>query len=185
MPRPVTRAVAFTGMPGSGKSVAVDCARKLGLPVFRMGDAVWDEVRSRGLPLEEGHVGRVATQMREKHGPGIWAVRTIERIRKSAAPLVVIDGVRSTAEVDTFRRELGADFVLIALHASPATRLSRLLARHRADDVRDDREFSARDERELGWGLGRAIALADIMVVNEGDLARLEADVERVLRARL
>ena len=178
----VVRAVAFTGMPGSGKSVAVDVARRMGLPVFRMGDVVWEEVRARGLGLAEGSVGRVANEMREQHGPGIWADRTLERIRKTDAPLVVIDGVRSPAEIDAFRAALGHDFHLVALHASQDTRLERLLARHREDDVKDPEQFHGRDDRELAWGLGRAIALADAMIVNEGGIPDLEAQVEAVLR---
>lgn len=179
----VVRAVAFTGMPGSGKSVAVDVARRMGYPVFRMGDVVWEEVRARGLGLAEGSVGRVANEMRDKHGPGIWAERTLELIRKTDAALVVIDGVRSPAEIDTFRASLGQDFHLVGLHASQDTRLSRLLARHREDDVRDESQFHGRDDRELTWGLGRAIALADAMIVNEGSIPQLEAQVEAVLRA--
>jgi dephospho-CoA kinase len=58
------RVVAFTGMPASGKSAAVAVAREQGFPVFRMGDLVIDEVKRRGLPLEEEHVGPVATCMR-------------------------------------------------------------------------------------------------------------------------
>ncbi|HLE97793.1 MAG TPA: AAA family ATPase [Candidatus Thermoplasmatota archaeon] len=178
----MARAIAFTGMPGSGKSVAVEVARRLGMPVFRMGDAVWAEVRARGLSLDEAHVGRVATEMREAHGPGIWAVRTAERIRKTDSPLVVIDGVRSLAEVEVFRRELGPAFTLVALHASSATRLGRLMGRGRQDDVKSEAEFRGRDERELSWGIGQAIAVADATLENEGEVAQLERDVETLLR---
>lgn len=154
----------------------------MGLPVFRMGDVVWAEVRARGLDLAEGSVGRVANEMREKHGAGIWAERTLEQMRKTDAALVVIDGVRSPAEIDAFRAALGHDFHLVALHASQDTRLGRLLARHREDDVKDPDQFHGRDDRELAWGLGRAIALADAMVVNEGSIPDLEAQVESLLR---
>ena len=36
------------------------------------------------------------------------------------------------------------------------------------DAPRSREEFDARDERELSWGLGSLIALADVMIVNEG-----------------
>ena len=176
------RAIAFTGMPGAGKTVAVDVARELGIPVVRMGDAVWDEVRNRGLPLVHEHVGRVATEMREKYGRGIWAERTSDKVLDLAVPTVVIDGVRTEEEVDVFRARLGHDFTLVAIHASPATRLRRILERQREDDARNAQEFHARDERELGWGIGRVIALADVMLVNEEHPERLAAQVREILK---
>ncbi len=60
--------IAFTGMPFSGKSEAVEITKQRGLPVIRMGDLVWDEVRSQGLPLSDETVGTVANKMRDKHG---------------------------------------------------------------------------------------------------------------------
>lgn len=172
-------------MPGAGKSVAAAVARNLGIPVVRMGDCVWDEVKARGLPLVDEVVGGVAHEMRERHGPGIWAERTLEKVRKLGAEQVVIDGVRSMAEVDVFHQGLGRDFVLVALHASPATRHPRLLARRREDEASSEEGAKARDRRELAWGIGEVIALADMMLLNEGhDEAQFKRDVERLLRAR-
>ncbi|HWG89885.1 MAG TPA: AAA family ATPase [Candidatus Thermoplasmatota archaeon] len=176
------KAIAFTGMPGAGKSIAVEVAHKVGLPVFRMGDAVWAEVQARGLPLTNESVGKVATEMRQKHGPGIWAERTVERIRATGnAGRVIIDGVRNPEEVDAFRRVLGHDFLLVAIHAAPSTRLQRLMERNRPDDVQDERQFHGRDERELAWGIGKVIALADVMIVNEDGVEELQEKVSRLL----
>ncbi|MHB8584504.1 MAG: AAA family ATPase [Thermoplasmatota archaeon] len=176
------RAVAFTGMPGAGKSEAVESARAAGIPVVRMGDAVWEEVRRRGLPIVDENVGKVATEMRQTHGRGIWAVRTLEAIHKIDAHEVVIDGVRNVEEVAAFREALGHDFVLVAIHASPNTRLERILARKRPDDAPDEATFRARDARELGWGIGSVIALADIMLVNEASQASIREAALRILR---
>ncbi|MCK4969201.1 MAG: AAA family ATPase, partial [Thermoplasmata archaeon] len=106
--------VVFTGMPGSGKSEAVRLALERGLLVLRMGDAVWDEVRRQGLPLEAGQVGRVANEMRTSHGADIWARRTLESVDRMV-DVVIIDGVRSRAELDAFEEELGADFYLVLI----------------------------------------------------------------------
>jgi dephospho-CoA kinase len=98
--------------------------------------------------------------------------------------MAAIDGVRSEAELEVFRHRLGHDFTLVAIHASRATRMKRLFERHREDDVKDEGEFIARDERELGWGLGRVIALADVMLVNEESMPNLSSQVERILDGR-
>lgn len=178
------RVVAFTGMPGAGKSVAVEVAKKRSIPVLRMGDFIWEEVRRRGLPITSGSVAEVAMQMRTDFGPGVWAEKTVDRLAELHPAMGVIDGVRSEAELEVFRHRLGNDFTLVAIHASRRTRMRRLIERHREDDVKDEGEFIARDERELGWGLGRVIALADVMLVNEERLPSLEEQVERVLTAR-
>jgi dephospho-CoA kinase len=179
------RVVGFTGMPGSGKSVAAEVARGLRVPVVRMGDCVWDEVKSRGLPLTDEHVGMVAHEMRMLHGPGIWAERTLEKVRKLGADQVCIDGVRSMAEVAVFHHGLGRDFVLVAIMASPATRHHRLLARQREDEAQGEAALTARDSRELGWGIGDVIALADVVLVNEGvDEPQFREQVARLLGAR-
>jgi dephospho-CoA kinase len=176
------RVIAFTGMPGAGKSVAVEVAKKRGIPVLRMGDFIWEEVRRRGMPIDSGSVAEVAMQMRTDFGPGVWAEKTVDRLHSMRTDMACIDGVRSEAELEVFRHRLGADFTLVAIHASRATRRARLLSRQRPDDVKDEGEFIARDERELGWGLGRVIALADVMLVNETSMPTLEEQVERLFR---
>jgi dephospho-CoA kinase len=113
------KVLIVTGMPGSGKSTAVEIARARGIPIYRMGDAVWAEVRSRGLRLENEVVGKVANEMRKTHGPGIWAERTVEQVRKGRpAQLIIIDGCRSQAEVDVFRKEFGDDLLLVVIEAT-------------------------------------------------------------------
>lgn len=175
--------VAFTGMPGAGKSLAVETAREWDLPVVRMGDAILEEVESRDLELNEDNVGKIASRMRDREGPGVWARRTlamIDELGTDAEP-VVIDGVRTLDEVRVFREALGDDFTLVAIHASPDTRRERLLERGREDDVADESEFRARDERELGWGIGQVVALADVMLVNEDTPKAFQDRVREVL----
>jgi dephospho-CoA kinase len=197
------RVVGFTGMPGSGKSEAMEVAKARGHPVVRMGDLIWEEVERRGLPRDARHVGEVANAMRDSHGKDVWARRTAERVRQvmaqeearpaggaharpgaGGAPpsrLVLIDGIRSQEEVETLRRELGHDFVLVAIHTDPDHRFQRMVARGRADDSEDVSVLKARDEREMQWGIARTIALADEMLVNDSTLEAFRAKVSGLL----
>ncbi len=177
------RVLGFTGMPGSGKSEAMEVAKARGIPVVRMGDLIWEEVERRGLPRDAKHVGDVANAMRQSHGPDVWSKRTVERVRHLAKDrrIVIIDGVRSDAEVETFRAELGGDFVLVAIHTDRHHRFERMLARGRADDPKDESILQVRDEREIGWGMAECIALADEMIVNDGALAKFRAEVGALL----
>src|SRR5918911_75543 len=97
------RVVGFTGMPGAGEGGAAEVGRKMDIPVSRMGDFIWEEVRRRGLPLDNGSVAEVAMQMRTDFGPGVWAEKTVDRLLHLKPSLGVIDGVRSEAELEVFR----------------------------------------------------------------------------------
>jgi len=175
----IMTAIAFTGMPGSGKTEAVKVAQKRKILVVRMGDAVWDEVKTRGLTVTDAHVGHIATEMRKTCGRDIWALRTLPKIE---GDIVIIDGVRTYEEIETFRKKLGG-VTLVALHAAPSIRYRRMLARGRMDDALNRVQLEERDKRELEWGIGSVIAMADMMFINEGTLKDLRVFVNKVLDA--
>ncbi len=175
------KVIALVGMPGAGKEEFVRVAMEEGWEVVRMGDVVRDYVRSQGLPLTDDVVGKIATEEREKHGPDIWARRTLERI--GGCERVVIDGIRSVHEIKRFQEELGGDFLLVGIFASPRTRFERISRRGRADDVQTWEEFVRRDMRELSWGLGEAFATVDIMLVNEDTLEEFRERVRALLHS--
>jgi len=174
--------IAFTGMPCSGKTEAVQLAKDKDIPVIRMGDMVWEEVKKRGLPLDDENVGGIANQMRKDFGKDIWAQRTLKKISSfENLNCIVIDGIRNVEEIEAFKKELGNDFVVIAITSSDETRRKRFLQRGREDDSKDINDFEQRDKRELSWGLGTVIASADIVVSNEGDLKYFRNEIQKIL----
>lgn len=175
--------IAFTGMPGSGKSEAVAIAKEMKIPVVRMGDAVWEETKQRDLELTDNNVGMIATQMRETNGKDIWARHTIDKIKLlSTTECVIIDGIRNIEEIDTFKTILGSDFHLIAIEASPETRQKRVLQRKRTDDGTNLKDIKERDKREMGWGLDKVLAVADIIVSNEGSVEEFHKKIKKILQ---
>ena len=176
--------LAFTGMPCSGKSVAVQIAKENKIPVIRMGDAVWEETKNQGLLLNDKNVGLVANDMREKHGKDIWAKKTVEKIKSNLEEdCVVIDGIRNSEEIDFFKKELGNKFIVIAILASNKTRKKRVITRKREDDSSDVKDLEERDRRELGWGLGKVIKYADIEIANEGNMDEFHEAIREIFRA--
>ena len=174
--------IAFTGMPCSGKSVAVQIAKDKGIPVVRMGDAVWEETKRQGLALTDTNVGIIADSMRTKWGKDIWARRTAEKIKTlQNTEMVVIDGVRNKEEIDYFKNTVGADFLVIAIIASDEIRRKRVLSRGREDDSTTVKDFEERDKRELRWGLKTVIDAADIVLSNEGSLEEFKEDMTLLL----
>ena len=157
--------VAITGMPGAGKSTAAEALVKRGWQRVVMGDVVREETRRRGLPEDAKHTGEVMRDLRRQHGEAAVAELCLKSMRKSGAEKVVVDGIRSVAEVEAFRK--AADVLVISVQASPPRRFSFLRGRARSDDPESYEMFQKRDEREIGVGIGKAIALADETISNE------------------
>lgn len=175
------KVIVFTGLPWSGKSEAVAMAKQMGFPVVRMGDTVWEETKKQGLKLSDSNVGAIANNMRKTHGMDIWAKKTIEKIKEMKnSNILVIDGVRNLEEVVTFKRELGNDFLLVAIDASDKLRYKRAIDRGRKDDSKDLTKIKERDKREIGWGLTTVIAFADVVIPNEGSLEELHTKIKQV-----
>ncbi len=161
--------VGVTGMAGAGKSIVVKSALQKGYEVFVMGDEIREEAKKRGMAPTPENFGRVMLELRRAHGEAVIANRCIEKIQKTPSKRVVVDGIRSLNEVEEFKKNY-LSFSLIAVHSSPDTRFRRLYNRQRSDDSPDWKIFRERDLRELGVGLGNAIAMAEHIIVNEGAL---------------
>lgn len=173
------RVYVVTGMPGAGKEEFVKVSARLGFDIVRMGDVVRREAAERGLPSDDRSVGGFAHAERQRHGYDVWARRTVPGVSKDGT---IVDGCRGEAELEVFREAFGEGVRVIAIHASARTRYERLRARDRKDAPRSLEEFRERDRREMSWGLGNLIALADHMIVNEGSLEEFKEDAERMLR---
>jgi len=167
------------GMPGAGKSEAVEVARERGAQVLRMGDTVWEEVRRRELPMEASVVGRVADEMRRSHGPDVWARRTLEAVDRGAR-LVVIDGLRSAAELGAFKAALGPTSSSCA--STAPTRSATRASPHgggRTTPRRAGRSRSA--TRASSDGAGRGPRDADVAIDNSGTVEELRSKVTALL----
>lgn len=173
--------LGLVGMPGSGKSVAVRVAREREYGALVMGDVVREETRKRGLKPNLRNIGRVMLELRQKEGAAVISRRCIPEIEKMKQDKVIIDGIRSFREVKEFKKNFPR-FTLIAIHSSPQTRFERLYHRRRTDDPKNWQSFRRRDMRELGVGLGNAMAMADYMIVNEGSLQAFKVKVRKILK---
>jgi len=173
------KVIAFTGMPGSGKTEAVNVAKEMGIKVISMGDEVREEVKRRGLEINDENLGRIADEMRKKYGKDIWAKKCLEKI-KGEEKIIVIDGIRNIEEVEAFKSKI-KNFILVAIHASPSTRYHRMMKRQREDDSINIEDLKRREKRELSWGLGDVIAMADIVVTNEGSMEEFREKIREIL----
>ena len=151
-------------MPGSGKSTIVSALKAKGIEALNLGDGVRAEAKRRNLEPSGDNLGKLMLELREKNGPGAIAVLLTEPIKNSESKIIIIDGVRSTAEIEVLKNV--GSVKLLSIEASADTRYKFLSARGRSDDPETREKFEERDNRELGVGIGESIAIADETIVN-------------------
>ena len=84
------KVVSIVGMAGAGKSVVARVFENAGYRKVRFGDITEEEVRKRGLELNEENERKVREQLRVQHGMAAYAILNLPRIeallKESASP---------------------------------------------------------------------------------------------------
>ncbi|WP_254839503.1 AAA family ATPase [Natronomonas marina] len=176
------RVIGTVGLAGSGKGEFATVAEEMGVPVVTMGDVIRQACRDRGLDPAEYH-GQVAQELRAENGPTAIAEASLPHVEAAfeEADTVLVDGIRSDVEVDVFEERFGDEFLLVSIEAPFEVREKRLGERGRDNVGEDGESLAARDERELGFGLGEAMERADLTIDNTGTLEEFRERVREVL----
>ncbi len=156
--------VCLTGMPGSGKSTIVSALKAKGFVALNLGDGVRAEAEKRNMKPTGENLGKLMLELRDKNGPGAVANLLTEKIKNSQSEVVIIDGVRSIAEIEVLKNV--GSVKLLSIEASADTRYKFLGARGRSDDPKTREKFEERDKREIGVGIGKSIEIADETISN-------------------
>lgn len=151
-------------MPGAGKSTIAEGLKSKGYYTINMGNAIRIEAKNRNLDPTSSNLGKLMLELREKNGPGAVAELVISQIKNSKSNIIIIDGIRSNAEIDVLKKY--GTVKLLAIHASTDKRFKFLQQRGRSDDPQTKESFEERDHRELGVGISNSIALSDDAITN-------------------
>jgi dephospho-CoA kinase len=174
------KVIGVVGLPASGKGEFSKIAAGMGVPVIVMGDMIRNAVKDAGMNPTDANLGAMANKLRAERGMDAIAHLCVPEIQRQTAPLVLIDGIRGDAEVKVFRTAFPG-FTLVGIDSSFENRLSRVAARGRPDDFQTSDELRTRDERELGWGLGKALKQANLKIKNNGTLTEFSVAVHKLL----
>ena len=173
--------VAIVGMAGSGKSEVARVFEQHGFTRIRFGDVTDEEVKKRGLALNEDNERRIRELLRKEHGMAAYARLNLPRIdaaRKKSN--IVVDGLYSWEEYTLLKDHYGDDLFVVAVWASPQTRYNRLS--NRAVRPLTHKEAASRDRTEIeNTNKGGPIAMADYTITNESSLSDLEAQANKLL----
>ncbi|MHA1914107.1 MAG: AAA family ATPase [Promethearchaeota archaeon] len=172
------KVIAICGLPGSGKTTAIEAVQDLGI-VVTMGDVVRNEARKRNLEPTGYNIGKLAKELRKSDGSAIIAQKCVDLIKESKAQVFLVDGVRSLSEVNVFRRFW--KFPVIAIIVREEDRFTRLLERNRIDDPKNFEELEERDQREIQFGLEEVLKNADYIIKNDSTIEQLRKNIRNLV----
>ncbi len=176
--------IVLSGLPLSGKTTY---AKKIGpdynMPLYETGTEVLEEVTGRGLNFTPDNI-KMVTDECKKISDSYFTERLMKKVDTLPADIlgVFISGIRAVSEIEILKKHYGNDNVfVIAFHTSMKSRFNRLNNPDRVEDtkgakaeedklLRNFDNFLARNKKELGYGVGDVIALADYMMSTENEI---------------
>ncbi|RPJ09108.1 MAG: hypothetical protein EHM28_02455 [Spirochaetaceae bacterium] len=175
--------IATVGMCGSGKSIAGEYLEAHGFSKVYFGGLTMEEVKRRGLEVNEKNERIVREDLRKQHGMGAFAILSlpkIEELRKAGKP-VLIDGLYSFSEYKILKEKYGDLLLVLAVFTPRELRYQRLAKRKVRPLTLE--EAISRDFMEIeNIEKGGPIALADYTLVNTGTVEELHAAVQQMWR---
>ncbi|MBI4167925.1 MAG: AAA family ATPase [Candidatus Aenigmarchaeota archaeon] len=171
--------ICLVGMPGAGKGSVGRIFEQENIPIVVMSSIVRDEVKKRGLELNIKNLDNVAVDLREKFGKDVVAKRVAEKVKEIKSSTVCVDGIRNIEEIGVLKN--AGDVVIVFVSAPEKMRFDRLSIRAEPRDPKNFEEFKWREQKQVDFGMGKVIEIADYKIVNEGSLEDLEIKVKKLL----
>jgi len=183
------KVVCIVGMAGSGKSIVSDELVKQGFAFLRFGQITLDEIKEKGLELNEKNEKKIREDFRQKYGMGAFATLNIPKLNKLLKKSnVVVDGLYSWSEYKILKKKYGDVMYILAVYAPPKTRYKRLSNRSIENDSNQrfrsfsEEEAKSRDYSELeNIEKGGPIAMSSFTIINTGTIDELEEDTKKTL----
>ena len=177
----MNKIIAVVGMCGSGKSELTKFFLKDGFDSIHLGDVTMNELKKRGLPVNEQNERAVREEIRAAYGLGAYAILLYPDILKKAEekPLV-LDGLYSWSEYTYLKEKLGDALSVWAIVTDAGIRRERLAKRPVRPLTAE--EVDRRDKSEIeNLEKGGPIAAADKYLINNGTPEQLKEQYDRLM----
>lgn len=175
--------VAFVGLAGSGKSVAVDYITEKGYPKVYFGDAVLGAMTKAGIEHTQENEKPFREELRAREGNDYIAkiiIGEIHDLINAGQHRIVAESLYSWTEYKALKKEFPGEFTVVAV-VTP----KRL--RHRRLSTRPIRPLTQAEADQRDWAeienleKGGPIAIADHYIMNDGDLDHFHKQIDAVL----
>ncbi len=174
--------LAFVGLPGAGKTTAVDYFTEKGYPKVYFGGVVFDAMKQEGIEINPENEKAFRTRFREEHGKDVVVNRIVEQITHLADAgqhRIIADGLYTWTEYKVLKQAFPGELILAAVVAPRRLRYHRL-------SQRPIRPFTAsesydRDIHEIeNLEKGGPIAIADHYLINDGSVEAFDERLDEL-----
>jgi len=175
--------LAFVGLPGVGKSVAVDYITEKGYPKVYFGGIIYNAMNEAGIEITPESQQKFRKEIREKEGKDFVVKRVIKQVHDLIAAgqhHIILDGLYSWTEYKILKREFPGEMSVIAIVANKKLRHHRLTNR-------PERPFTIEQANIRDWSeiedleKGGPIAIADHYIVNNSSIEHLHGQLDEIL----
>lgn len=160
--------IAVVGMCGSGKSVAVELFEKYGWNKVYFGAITMDELKKRGLEINEQNERKIREEFRATGDKGIYAKLNEQKVQDFFKKgNVVIESLYSWSEYKYIKEKFGDRFKVLCIATDCGLRRQRLLERTfrpMTYEVSQSRDYAEIENVEKGGPIG----IADFYITNNG-----------------
>ena len=152
------------------------------VPMVETGHAVYHELKRQNLEVNHKNTTHVILSLLSKD-PTAFAqtILDYEKDKYEDSHILILNGVKSPAEVRYTQKRFGKENVsVLGFHASQKTRFNRVTNPDRftvsgnfLEKTQEDQDlakwenFLSRDIREIGLGIGNALATANEVIITE------------------
>ena len=175
--------ICITGLPGSGKSEAIEFFKSKGLPEVSFSNIINYYVDEHKMEHTEAVHSKLRIEFRQKHGPACMAILSEKKIHEMLKDhaMGVIGGMY-TLEEYAYVKEHFRDVlvVVLAIHTDKTIRYERCKSR----EYRKGLSSEQRDLNQLTQlNMGNLIAYADYLVKNNFSMVEFHDKLEEVYRS--
>jgi dephospho-CoA kinase len=176
--------LAFLGLPGSGKSSAVNYLAGKGHPRVYFGGIILQSMDEAGLERTQANEKKFREELREREGKDFVANRIVTQIRDLIAAgqhRIVADGLYTWTEYKVLKHEFPGELVTVAIVAPKHIRHHRLA--RRPTRPLTEVEANQRDWAEIEMlEKGGPIAIADHYIINAANLDELHVAIDAITK---
>ncbi len=179
--------IGLTGFNGGGKDVISEYLKQKGFTSFSLSDMLREECKKKNIPVTRENLINMGNELRSKHGYGVLGKFAREKLRTGEN--AIITSFRHPDEVKELKKNPA--FILVKVLASQKVRFERIKERNREDDPKTFEEFLKFEQREFNSSephkqkIVQCVELAELSLLNEGDLADLYKNIDNLLKLRI
>lgn len=175
--------VAFVGLSGAGKSSAVKYVTHKGYPEVYFGGVILNAMTEAGLEHTQENEQPFREAIRAKEGKDFVVNRIIGQIHDLVASgqhRIVADGLYTWTEYKLLKAAFPTALTVISVVAPKHIRHQRL-------NIRPIRPLTNTEATDRDWAeienleKGGPIAIADHFIMNDGDIASYDAQIDKAL----